>query len=45
LNPGGVGFSLGDQLGAPYTESFNQYTKILETVAAGLRSGKIVVPK
>jgi len=33
-----------DQLAARYT-GFYQYAKILETVAAGIRSGKIVVPK
>ena len=33
-----------DQLAARYT-GFYQYAKILEAVAAGIRSGKIVVPK
>ena len=33
-----------DLLAARYT-GFYQYAKILETVAAGIRSGKIVVPK
>jgi hypothetical protein len=33
-----------DQLAARYT-GFYQYAKILETVAAGIRSGQIVVPK
>jgi hypothetical protein len=33
-----------DQLAARYT-GFYQYAKILKAVAAGIRSGKIVVPK
>jgi hypothetical protein len=33
-----------DLLAARYT-GFYQYAKILEAVAAGIRSGKIVVPK
>jgi hypothetical protein len=33
-----------DQLAARYT-GFHQYAKILETVAAGIQSGKIVVPR
>ena len=33
-----------DQLAARYT-GFYQYAKILEAVAAGIRSGKVVIPK
>ena len=33
-----------DQLAARYT-GFYQYAKILETIAAGIQSGNIVVPK
>jgi hypothetical protein len=33
-----------DQLAARYA-GFYRYAKILETVAAGIRSGKIMVPK